>query len=51
MSEESKKVEKTEQETEQQVKTPEMLEQDLDNIAGGAATAGFLKASSRVTSD
>jgi hypothetical protein len=38
MSEESKKIEKIEQEAKQEVKAAELSEQDLDKVAGGAAT-------------
>jgi hypothetical protein len=37
MSEETKKVEKTEQEAKQEVKPAELSEQDLDKVAGGRA--------------
>ena len=36
MSEETKKVEKTEQEAKQEVKPAELPEQDLDKVAAGA---------------
>ena len=51
MSEESKKIEKKAEQTEQEVKPAELPEQELDKVAGGTASAGFLKASSRVTDD
>jgi hypothetical protein len=35
MSEESKKIEKIEQEAKQEVNPTELSEQDLDNVAGG----------------
>jgi hypothetical protein len=34
MSDEGKKIEKTEQEVEQEVKTPELSEQDLEKVTG-----------------
>ena len=39
MSEETKKVEKTEQEAKQEVKPAELSEQELDKVAGGGALA------------
>jgi rRNA maturation endonuclease Nob1 len=39
MSEETKKVEKIEQEAKQEGKPAELSEQDLEQVAGGAGTA------------
>jgi hypothetical protein len=39
MSEESKKTEKKAEQTKQEVKTAELLEQELDKVAGGGANA------------
>jgi len=41
MSEESKKIEKKAEQTEQEVKPAELSEQDLDNVAGGGQTMGM----------
>jgi hypothetical protein len=43
MSEETKKVEKTEQEAKHEVKPTELSEQDLEQVAGGAGTAAAVK--------
>jgi hypothetical protein len=43
MSEETKKVEKIEQEAKQEVKPNELSEQDLEQVAGGAGTAAAVK--------
>jgi bacteriocin-like protein len=37
MSEESKKVEKKAEQTEQEIKADELSEKDLNNVAGGAS--------------
>jgi hypothetical protein len=44
MSEETKKVEKIEQEAKQEVKPAELSEQDLEQVAGGTDTAAAAKA-------
>jgi hypothetical protein len=49
MIEESKKIEAEAERTEQEAKPAELPEQELEKAAGGAGTAGFLKATSRVT--
>ena len=43
MSEETKKVEKIEQEVKQEVKPAELSEQDLEQVAGGAGAAAAVK--------
>jgi len=45
MSEESKKIEKKAERTEQEAKSAELSENDLDNVAGGGggASAGMTK--------
>ena len=43
MSEETKKVEKIEQEAKQEVKPAELSEQDLEQVAGGAGAAAAVK--------
>jgi hypothetical protein len=48
MNEESKKIEKKMEQGEPEVNAAELSEQELQDASGGTATAGFLKASSRV---
>jgi hypothetical protein len=48
MSEESKKIEKKAEQTEQEVKTAELSEQELDNVAGGGVTKYLDKASPKL---
>ena len=43
MSEETKKVEKIEQEAKQEVKPAELSEQELEQVAGGAGTVAANK--------
>ena len=49
MSEETKKVEKTEQEAKQEVKPAELSEQDLEQVAGGTDAAAAAQAAHKST--
>jgi hypothetical protein len=49
MSKKNKKIEKKDAKITKGAKASELSEQELEKAAGGGASAGFLKASSRVT--